>query len=561
MNFSETTNSMDTDSIGLIWRDGIDPRKGKYPGLRPNLIEYADGMEIIRDVAVSMRDGVKIYVDIFRAEGSHGKMPTLMTWSPYGKHVLKTFDIFPNSGVPKGSVSRHAVWEGPDPVYWTKRGYAMVNGDSRGSWGSEGDLEILSPQTAHDGYDVIEWIASQSWSNGKVGLCGVSYLAIVQWRIAQLNPPHLACINPWEGYTDSFRDHTHCGGIPETKFVKFTDWSCQFSHNKVEHWSANHAAHEMLDDYNESKRVENLANVKVPAYVVADWGDFGMHTRGTLNGYTYIGSKEKWLEVHGQKKWQYYYQPTSLARQEAFYRKFLKDEASEVDEWPPVRIEIRDRAYQGKWRNESEWPINRTHFSFMYLHAATKELQDELPLEQSSICYDALSTKSIATFKHKFPMETELTGSMRLRLWVSTTEADDMDLFVQLDKLGVDRKTVPFVAFSLFDSGPLGLGWLRVSHRELDLSLTHQNRPWMKHKRKLPLRSEEIVPVDIEIVATSTRFLAGESLKLTIQGTDIFGNEEVAQSAQHKLTVNKGKHTIYTGGVHESYLVMPVIDT
>ena len=192
------------------------------PGFRPGLVEHVDGMTITRDIAVPMRDGVKIYVDIFHPESFEGHLPTLMTWSPYGKHGLKTFDIFPNSRVPKGAVSEHAVWEGPDPLYWTKRGYAMVNGDSRGSWASEGDLEILSPQTAYDGYDVIEWIASQPWSNGRVGLCGVSYLAIVQWRIAQLNPPHLACINPWEGYTDAFRDHTHCGGIPETKFVDFT---------------------------------------------------------------------------------------------------------------------------------------------------------------------------------------------------------------------------------------------------------------------------------------------------------------------------------------------------
>ena len=560
MSYPETLRTADAESIGLIWKNPVDPKEGKYPGFRPNLVEHIDGMDIIRDVAVAMRDGVKIYVDIFRPEGSTGKLPTLMTWSPYGKHGLKTFDMFPNSGVPKGSVSRHAVWEGADPVYWTKRGYAIVNGDSRGSWASEDNLEILSPQTAYDGYDVIEWIASQSWSNGRVGLCGVSYLAIVQWRIAQLNPPHLACINPWEGYTDCFRDHTHCGGIPETKFTKFTDWSCQFSYNKTEHWYASHQAHEMLDAYNESKRADTLSAVTVPAYVVADWGDFGLHTRGALNGYTHIGSKQKWLEVHGRKKWQYYYQPSSLARQEAFYQKFLKGEASEVDTWPPVQIEIRDRAHEGHVRSEQEWPIKRTRFSLKYLQATSGQMKDQLPYEISSTPYDALSTVENAQFVYTFDTETELTGSMRLRLWVSTTESDDLDLFVQLDKLGAAGHKLPFFAFSLFDAGPLGLGWLRASHRELDLSLTHHNRPWMTHKRKLPLRPQEIVPVDIEIVATSTRFFKGEGLKLTVQGTDIFRDENVAQTMLHEATVNKGKHRIHTGGPFDSYLVMPIID-
>ena len=566
---SPEANVHGVEKFDLIWKDAVDPMKGKYPGFRPGLVEHVDGMEITRDVAVPMRDGIKIYVDIFRPEGSSGPLPTLMTWSPYGKHSLKTFDIFPGSGVPKGSVSKHAVWEGSDPLYWTKRGYIMVNGDSRGSWASEGILEILSPQIAYDGYDLVEWIATQPWSNGRIGLCGVSYLAIVQWRIAQLNPPHLACINPWEGFTDAFRDCTHTGGIPETKFLKFTDWSCQFSHTKTEHWYANQQAHEMMDPYHESKRAENLSAVTVPAYVVADWGDFGMHTRGALNGFTAISSKQKWLEVHGRKKWQYFYQPSSLLKQEAFYRKFLKgDQPSEVDSWPPVQIEIRDQAYVGYFRNEQEWPIKRTRFSQKFLQApvgqmnAVGRMNDDLPYSMSSVSYDSRSTVENAQFAYTFERETELTGSMRLRLWVSTDESDeDMDLFVQVDKLDTSSKKVRFIAFSMFDDGPLGLGWLRVSHRELDRELSHHNRPWLTHKRKLLLRPGQVVPVDVEIVATSTRFFRGESLRVTVQGTDIFRNDKVPQMMLHEASVNKGRHCIHTGGVFDSYLVMPVIDS
>ena len=83
----------------------------------------------------------------------------------------------------------------------------------------------------------------------------------------------------------------------------------------------------------------------------------------------------------------------------------------------------------------------------------------------------------------------------------------------------------------------------------------------MKHKRKLLLRPGEIVPVDIEIIATSTRFFGGESLKITVQGTDIFRDDKVPQTMLHETTVNKGKHSIWTGGPFESALVMPIIDS
>ena len=361
----------------LQWKKGVDPREGKWPGLRLNKMELVDSMEVTRDVPVVLRDGITIYVDIFRPEFAAGPLPILLTWSPYGKHGPKTFDMFPNSGVASGSVSEHAVWEGPDPAYWTQKGYAVINGDARGSWGSEGDLEILGPQEALDGYDVIEWAGTLPWSNGRVGLAGVSYLAIVQWRIAELNPPHLSCINPWEGLSDGYRESAFHGGIPETNFIKFTEYSCRCSLGSVEDYIGMHRTHKLLDDYQKSKSCQDFSRITKPAYLVADWGDQGLHTRGTLNAFTGLGSTMKWLEVHGRKKWQYYYQESSLHRQEAFYKKFLKDEASEVDSWSRVRIEVRDRAFQGSFRAENEWPIARTRLVQKHLDPSLGRLTDE----------------------------------------------------------------------------------------------------------------------------------------------------------------------------------------
>ena len=106
-----------------------------------SVIEFEpdDNFFIERDVAVPMRDGVKLYADIIRPK-TDAKVPVILTYSPYGKHGLKKFLLSPQSGVPAGWVSKYAVWEGPDPVYFVPHGYAVMNADARGSWYSEGDL-------------------------------------------------------------------------------------------------------------------------------------------------------------------------------------------------------------------------------------------------------------------------------------------------------------------------------------------------------------------------------------------------------------------------------------
>src|SRR5690606_17121909 len=100
--------------------------------------------------------------------------------------------------------------------------------------------------------------------------------------------------------------------------------------------------HPFFDDYWKSK-VPDFAAITVPAYVVASWSDQGVHTRGTLEGFKNIASKEKWLEVHGGKKWGYFYEPASVARQTAFFDHFLMEKPSQLAHWPAVKLHVRDR--------------------------------------------------------------------------------------------------------------------------------------------------------------------------------------------------------------------------
>lgn len=538
----------------VIWRKNVThPSEGKHPGFGYR-VEPHDEFIIERDVAVPMRDGIKLYADIIRPKGS-AKSPVILTYSPYGKHGLKKFLFSPESGVPPGSVSQYAVWEGPDPAYFVPHGYAVVNADARGSWYSEGDLTIWSDQEAQDGYDLVEWAARQPWSTGKVGMSGVSYLAIVQWRIAALNPPHLAAINPWEGWSDCYRERSYHGGIPETKMVPWAQWSTSFSLTRSEEFVEVAKQHLLLDDYWQGKSAD-LSKITAPAYIVADWGDQGLHTRGTIEGFRQASSQHKWLEVHGRKKWQYYYQPESRERLRVFFDHFLKGASNEVLNWPRVRIEVRERYYQGQMREEREWPLARQKLTPFFLDASAGTLARDQSRKEASTSYDAKTGSAV--FRHTFAERTEITGYMKLRLWVETRGSNDADLFVAIEKLDRSGKRVAFTFMSEFDNGPVALGWLRVSHRELDPARSTPDQPWHLHRRELLLAPGEIVPVDIEIWPSSTLFEEGEKLQVVVQGRDIYVLP-VRHTQMHEDTRNAGAHVLHTGGRYDSHLLTPVI--
>jgi predicted acyl esterase len=530
------------------------PREGKHPGFGYR-VERDGDLFVERDVAVPMRDGIRIYADVIRPVGREN-LPVIVTWSPYGKHGLKKFLFSPEAGVPAGSVSKYAVWEGPDPAYFCPQGYAIVNGDARGSWYSEGDLTVWSQQEAEDGYDLIEWAAAQPWSNGKVGMSGVSYLAIVQWGIASLDPPHLAAINPWEGWSDIYRERAYHGGIPETKMVPWAQWSTSFSLTRSEELIEVAAQHPLLDDYWRSK-TPDLTRIRTPAYIVADWGDHGLHTRGTIEGFRQASSEHKWLEVHGRKKWQYYYQPESRERLRVFFDHFLKGTSDEVLSWPKVRIEVRERYYVGEVRAENEWPLARTQYRSLFLDAASGTAAAKPPAAAAALRYDAQSGK--AEFDIVFAEPTELTGYMKLKLWIEADGSDDADLFVALLKLDRAGNFVGMTFFSEHDNGPVALGWLRASHRELDRERSRPEQPWHTHRGEELLLPGEIVPVEIEILPSSTRFAAGETLRILVQGRDVFTFPNLRHTQLHERTRNRGDHVIHTGGKYDSHLLVPII--
>lgn len=516
--------------------------------------QVLDGILYEKDVAVTLPDGVTIHVDVFRPET--GQAAPLIAWGPYGKHGHTRYSVnFPNAGVDDDKLSQFTAFEAPDPMQWVPHGYAIINPDPRGTWYSEGRATYLSPEEAEDFAALIEWAGTQPWSNGKVGLSGVSYLTSSQWRVAELNPPHLAAINPWEGWSDTYREVVRHGGIPETSFWSYLPGRWGHSVTEVEDLPRETREREFLDEYWESKRSQ-LERIKVPAFVCASWTDQALHTRGTLEGFRRISSPEKWLYVHGRKKWAHYYEPRAVELQRAFFDHYLHGKDTGLSDWPRVRYELREKYYEGAELPAKEWPIEGTEYRELFL--APDRLSAE-PGKAATVSYDPTKDER-AVFDHVFDAATDVVGHMALRLWVSIEAGDDMDIFVAVQKLDRDGNVVPFAYYAQFEDGPVALGWLRVSHRELDPDKSLPYLPVLAHRRELRLTAGEVVPVDIEIWPSGTHFDAGEGMRLVIAGKDIYDYPKPSVYARHEDLRNEGRQTLYMGGDHPARLLIPTLN-
>ncbi len=541
-----------------VMKPGTDPKDRDYPGLNPRR-QTSDGLVIDYDVAIRLRDGVTIYADIYQPADADGPLPAIVLWSGYGKHYRWPRPVLARF-TDNAAISDYAPIEAQDPAVWCPAGYAMVVPDPRGINASEGDVTTWSPQEGDDIHDTIEWIAQQSWCTGKVGMGGASYFAIVQWFAGATRPAHLAALMPYDAMSDLYRECGFHGGIPNHGFVKFWNQQRRSSLNRAEDWVEAMKIHPFIDDYWKSK-MPAVENINVPTYVIASWSDHGVHTRGSLSAYTRLGTDHKWLEVHGRNKWARMYTPESIRRQLAFFERFLKGTPNEVDTWPRVRLEVRERIDVGQERAEQEWPLARTEYTPLYLDASTRSLSPKPVANESSAAYDATATEPQVIFSRTFEKDTELTGYFKLKLWVEADGSDDMDLFAAIQKFDAAGELVNFYYITRFRFGHAAHGWLRVSHRELDIAESKPHQPVHPHLREELVKPGEIVPVEVEIWPSSTLFRSGEQMRVVVMGRDPFppSDDPGVIITRHPETRNSGKHIIHTGGRFDSHVLLPVI--
>ena len=559
--YTTITEKFDGEETGVIYRRSTPlgapkdfplPGAGYYPPLNPRTY-VEDGIRVDQDAAVLLRDGTTIYVDVYRPDArAQDELPAILAWSYFGKRPGdESPEEWTTHGVPPGSHSLMVRFEGPDPAYWCREGYAVVNADPRGAGHSEGRLILWGKQDGEDGHDAVEWIAAQPWSNGRVGMFGNSGLAMCQWFIAAEQPAHLACIAPWEGTSDMYREFASENGIPTPGFMDFVASIGRSASGLAEDYTAMLRRYPLMNAYWQSK-IPDFARITVPAYVTGGWSH--LHMMGAANGFRRISSADKWLRVHRDFEWPDTYSWWNIEDLERFFDRYLKGIRNGWEATARVRLDIMD-AYDFDSqvnRPETSFPIERTAYTRLHLDASAGSLAAQPAPGQSQTSYDPGSGE--ATFDITFTEDTELTGFIRAHLWVEADGNDDMDLFLTVLKLGQDGQWLPTSVLGLPHPGAWGR--LRVSHRALDEDLSTDYQPVQSHRAAQKLAPGQIVPVDIAFYPHGRIWHAGEKLRLRVAGRYI--REEWFEPFSWD-TDNKGRHVIHTGGAYDSYLQVPVI--
>ncbi|MBF8184588.1 CocE/NonD family hydrolase [Nonomuraea sp. K274] len=563
-------------------------------------------MRIDWDVPITMDDGVVLRADIFRPV-EPGEYATIMSMGPYAKGLSfqegypgnwnRMIEAYPE--IAEGTTNKYQNWELVDPEKWVPDGYVCVRIDSRGAGRSHGHLDPFSPRETKDFYECIEWAATQEWSNGRIGLLGISYYAINQWQVAGLRPPHLAAICVWEGSADYYREMSRHGGI----LCEFLGSWFQRQVVRVQHGTGERGprspvtgelaagpetlseeelaanrinpGQDILDrpldgDYYRD-RSPDFSKITVPLLSSGNWGGQGLHPRGNLEGYLAVPSEQKWLEMHGDTHFSPFYTDHGIALQKRFFGHFLRDEDTGWTQQPPVELQVRHPGEKFVQRSENEWPLRRTRWTKYYLDPDGQAL-GTTPSSGADLSYETTGD-GLTFLTPPLTDELEITGPVAAHLTLSS-DTTDADVFLALRVFDPDGEEVTFIG-SNDPSVPVGLGWLRASHRKLDTQRSLPHRPWHSHDEIWPLEPGVPVELDVEIWPTCIVVPAGYRIGLTVRGRD-YENEGVmlpgamypmkgtgpflhGNAQDRPAAIFGGVNTLhFTGGV-APYLLLPVI--
>jgi predicted acyl esterase len=571
--------------------------------------EIRDGMRIEWDAGVGVDDDLVLRADVFRPI-AEGRYPVILSYGPYAKGLSFQEGYKGNWSrltraapeVLEGSSNRYQNWELVDPERWVPEGYACVRVDSRGAGRSPGYLDVWSPREARDLYACIEWAGAQPWSSGKVGINGISYYAMNQWTAAALNPPHLAALCIWEGSSDYYRELCRHGGILSDFLANW--YPRQVS--SVQHGvgalgassvvtgepvagpetlpeaelrkkradSPGEAKRRRLHDEYYAARTADFERIEAPLLSAGNWGGMGLHTRGNFEGWLRAGSRLKWLEVHGDTHFTHFYSRYGEALQKRFFGRFLKGEDTGWETQPRVSLNIRHPGEKFVLRGEGEWPLARTRWTRYFLQPHGLGLSATASAAVTTLSYET-SGDGLTFRTAPLPTSLEITGPVAAKLWVSS-ETVDADVFLALRLFDPSGAEVTFIG-SNDPRVPVGLGWLRASHRKLDAARSTPYRPWHAHDEAWPLKPGEPVELDIEIWPTSIVAPAGYRLALTVRGRDyeVDGRDAAPPNAPYPMkgvgpflhvdpddrpaAIFACRNTLHFAGGMQPYLLLPII--
>ncbi|KAB8263431.1 Alpha/Beta hydrolase protein [Aspergillus pseudonomiae] len=542
-------------------------------------------IRVEHDVEIVVRDGARLYVDIYRPADSTEKVPAVLSWSFYGKKY-SALDMLPmcvwNCCVPRSDLSGLEKFEGLDPQTWCPKGYAIVSVDTRGAGNSDGQICVMGSQDAEDGYDIVEAIAAMDWCNGSIGMAGNSALAIAQWFIAAQQPPSLKAIAPWEGLGDLYREQFCRGGW---FFMSNFDLIAQ----KIVRGQENSGLEDFEEMYRRSptsnafwadKRVD-MTKIQCPAYIRGS--DVStIHTMGSVRGYLEIPHDNKWLHWGSKQEWyELYSEPESMEELTVFFDRYLKGIENGWEKTPKVRwsaLQFGDRDAIDNIVLE-DFPVPSTEYRSLYL-GGNQQLLSAPVTDYSTVSYDSETRVSIAEFDYTFEKPSRLIGLPKAILYMSAEEQDDFTVFVILRKKDKNGKLLMHLNFPLHATpvksvddipekdqaglnlhlGPVGI--LRASHRAIDSTKSiHPQFPFHPHLKQEKIEPGTVTKLEIGIWAMGVDFDAGESISLQVGGQYPSISQDITPFSKPRpaYELNKGKHTVHFGGEYPSHVILPFI--
>ncbi len=547
-----------------------------------------------QDVIMTLADGTRLRVDIYRPDGPDGeRCPALLSWSAYGKRM----QALKRGCLPSASLLYDHSLEAGDIDFFVRRGYAFVIPDPRGIGLSEGEfLGVYNPQEQSDVCEVIEWCATLPWCSGDVAMLGYSYFGIIQMLAAARRPPHLRCIMPLS-FTDDYYQHGYYGGVPHTYLSIYQElcpannpmpWSSKLYSEEtlremmrlrgedpdiavisyfskiLNTWPPRYHSyfldvliHEVDGPFWKARSARELYDrVGVPVYIKCGWAPSG---RWTAPAFRVMNSPELAvpkrmgvMEGYGGLELPYRYMNEECLR---WYDHWLKGVDTGIMDEPPIKMNVLGAGF----RYESEWPLASTEWRELYLRSFGKlkwEPDPESGVPPDNLAHSPPSVTAavpaLVYTTEMFTRPTEFTGPVTLYLYASI-DAEDANFIVKLWDILPNGERHPICRY----------GALRASHR-LVPELSKPWEPVHDHEHPVPVKPGEIREYVIEINPMAWVFQPGHRISLEIKSMDPAPGQENYWTGKvaNMGTIPASRpvlYRIYRDAGHRSRILMPLV--
>ncbi|MBC8082201.1 MAG: CocE/NonD family hydrolase [Hymenobacter sp.] len=493
------------------------------------------------EIEATTRHGDVVRADVYLPKNTAGPFPVVFGASPYQKALryLPTSGAFP------------FIEYGPMQLY-LDNGYAYVAMDVPGTGRSEGTWDPVARTEGEAIHDMIEFVATQAWCTGNIGMIGMSYYCWSQWNAARTRPPHLKTIAAFDGATDMYRDWMYHGGIPIQGFLNSwlfgsvllqhqeQDISCTKGHKDRVIFDM--YAHPLDDEWQRRRSpFWELENIDIPVFSIGAWGKAGLHLRGNFTGFERVRGPKQLLVVEPDNflKTQLFFGEESFHAAEMlpWYDHHLKGIQNGVMERPAVRFFVKN---EDRTATATTWPPPDATPSTFYLSGEksghVQSLNDGSLTEgapknnqgATTWAYPDAKWQAGVTIMEKdgvpnhvarvntfttapFEQAREFTGQGVLVLHAATDQ-HDLDLIVKLSLVKAGSKPT--------QGEKVSQGWLRASHRREDPSLTTDMRPFHAHDQEEPLEPGRSYELRVELMPLSVLVKKGDRLRLEISNHD-----------------------------------------